>query len=176
MNPTTVPNHMFVNAIPLVRALSFGLQDLGGAAAHYRAVESGHEAGEDHPLAGAQKAPHPIFLHPRVTAPPDKESPEQLRERDLAHRNAALMAIPREVASELAELSADVAAQVGLCPVWFWEDEPVPAVPAVTRDVPAKDANGNDVMVTEILRPAVPATVRPGVRSFLKARAKNTSG
>jgi hypothetical protein len=189
MNPTNLPIHIFVDNIPLVRALAFGVGD-GYPRGHYPAME---QTATDHPLFGARKTPHDVFLHPRYSATAAHETARQKQEtptehfaRDAEHRAAALEAISPDVAASFSALSASDAESAGLCPAHLWEDQQIPAVEAVAqtlrRSVPKVDeegaqgpSRGGPVLeqrpVVEVLRPAIPPGVRLGVRSQLAARA-----
>lgn len=188
MNPTNLPIHIFVDNIPLVRALAFGVGD-GYPRAHYPAMQ---QTATDHPLFGAQKTPHDVFLHARYSATAAEEAAQQQHEtlaqhfdRDAEHRAAALAAISPDVAASFAALAAADAEAEGLCPAHLWEDQHFPGVEAVTRtvrqSVPKVDEKGpvlhRGVPVlepretVEVLRRAIPPSVRLGVRSQLAARA-----
>lgn len=157
MNPTRLPISVFIDHIPLVRALAFGVTD-GYPRAHYPAVRTHKESG--HPdFADAQPDPHDVFLHPRYAITPEVETDEaRAAGRDPDHRAAALDAIAPEVAAAFAEVQAAEAEAAGLCPAWLWSDETIPAIAPEVQAAEAEATRGETV-------------VRLGVRSILAARA-----
>ena len=101
-NPTDLAHHVFLDHVPLLRALSHGVED-GYARRHYPVVlEAANlpteaDPGRDpHPIfALCKHEPHAIFQDPRYAAPPAEETPAEL---------------------------------AGLCPAHLWEDEALPAI------------------------------------------------
>jgi len=154
-NPTDLAHHVFLDHVPLLRALSHGVED-GYARRHYPVVlEAANlpteaDPGRDpHPIfALCKHEPHAIFQDPRYAAPPAEETPAELELRDQEHRAA----IPPEIAAVCAVLTAEEAELAGLCPAHLWEDE---ALPAITQK-------------GEVVRAA---SLRLGLRSMLGARA-----
>jgi hypothetical protein len=128
-NPTTLDPHTFVDYIPLVRAIIFGVKDTYPKA-HYPQVLSAANLPskenpdcEPHPIfALCKHEAHAPFKHPRYASPPDSETTAELEIRDQEHRVDALEAIPPEIAAAFAKLSAKDAELQGLCPEVFWEN------------------------------------------------------
>lgn len=157
MNPTSLPFSRFLDAIPLCRALTFGVRD-GYFRAHYDVVRERTAAG-DAQFAGAAAEPHALFA-PLFAVPETRRQaelaalqPELLAARDAEHRAAALEALGVEVLEALLEVRAEAAEQAGLCPSGrAWSDAlnaivrhfaPLPPPPAedpvVVDEVPGVD-------------------------------------